>query len=321
VDTTVTVIVLLLIVLTIAFETIKHHIEHSADRNMRPIISSLFGEMTVLGFLSIFTFCVTKLGFFEKISTQLFGEEEEEALLETFEFVHYMLFFVMVFFVISVLTLVGGAKKTEKTWSTMDRACRDAHYLMALDDLESRDESRNPGKSGWFVYFAQSVLLPTCFRSKSKDYRKSLSLFRGLRSEFVLERSLVAPFSPNATNHVEEDFNYGQYLGICLGHELAHVVHVNLLTWVFFAILTVLLYGVVMALDNQITVRCGRDADIEETNFHLTHCFIFSIKDLRLGLGCYGVAIGYGREHFRLSHCVPTSKLDCSISIQFNTLQ
>jgi hypothetical protein len=318
-DTTVTLIVLLLIVLTIAFEAIKEHIEESADRNMRPIIASLFGEMTVLGFLSIFTFCVTKLGFFEKISTQLFGEEEEEALLETFEFVHYMLVFVMVFFVVSVLTLVGGAEKTEKTWSTMDKACRDSEYLRVLDDLESNDESRNEEESGWLIYFAKLVLLPSCFRSKSKDYRKSLSLFRGLRSEFVLERSLVAPYTPNATNHVEEDFNYGQYLSICLGHELAHVVHVNLLTWVLFALLTLLLYGVAMAVANRITVSCrcrrqGRKGISPP-------CFFFYMKDLRLGMGGYGVATGYSGELLRLSHCVPTSKFNCSTVVQFGANQ
>lgn len=263
-NSAVTWIVLLLIVLTIAFESIKEHIEESADRNMRPIIASLFGEMTVLGFLSIFTFCVTKLGFFETISTKVFGEEEEEELLETFEFVHYMLFFVMVFFVISVLTLVAGAENTEVMWSKMDKACRDRDYLRVLDDIESNDESRNEGESGWLRYFIQSLLLPSCFRSKSKDFRKRLSLFRGLRFEFVLERSLVAPYTPNATNHVEEDFNYGQYLSICLGHELAHVVHVNLLTWVFFALLTLLLHGVTMALSNRILVSIVDVADILE---------------------------------------------------------
>jgi hypothetical protein len=85
---TVTVIVLLLIVLKIAFEKAKEHIEESADHNMKPIIGSLLGEMTVLGFLSNSTYCVTQLGFFEHISTSLFREEEE--LQETFEFVHYI---------------------------------------------------------------------------------------------------------------------------------------------------------------------------------------------------------------------------------------
>ena len=48
-------IVLTLISLTILFEKFKHAMEHSAGRVLRPIVDALFGELTVLGFLSIIT--------------------------------------------------------------------------------------------------------------------------------------------------------------------------------------------------------------------------------------------------------------------------
>eukprot|EP00978_Attheya_sp_CCMP212_P029010 scaffold101679_cov64-Attheya_sp.AAC.1 len=78
-------VVLVLILLTIAFERIKESIEESVDRSMLPIIESLFGEMTVLGFLSVFTLVVTKAGVFETISVHFFGEEEHQLVLELFE--------------------------------------------------------------------------------------------------------------------------------------------------------------------------------------------------------------------------------------------
>ena len=79
---------LVLIALTIAFEWGKEYIHESADVHMKEIIDSMFGEMTILGFLSVVTFCITKTGYFEYLSKKLFGAEEEEALLELFEFVH-----------------------------------------------------------------------------------------------------------------------------------------------------------------------------------------------------------------------------------------
>ena len=54
---------------------------------MGPIIEVLFGTVTVLGFLALFTFCVTKTGFFEVLSIRSFWEEREEEPIELFELV------------------------------------------------------------------------------------------------------------------------------------------------------------------------------------------------------------------------------------------
>ena len=115
-DSSISTIVLLLIALTLAFEYGKESIEESADRNMEPIIQGLFGELTVLGFLSMVTFCVTKMGLFDELGAYLFGEGEGEELLEIFESVHFMLFFIMVFFVINVLVLMRGSKLQSYKW-------------------------------------------------------------------------------------------------------------------------------------------------------------------------------------------------------------
>jgi len=92
VSPTVTFLVMVLILMTILFEKGKDAMIEAADRDTRPIIDSLFGEMTVLGFLSLFTFCLAQTGVFPQISVALFGKGEEGELLEIFEFVHYMLF-------------------------------------------------------------------------------------------------------------------------------------------------------------------------------------------------------------------------------------
>jgi hypothetical protein len=243
-------IILLLIFLTIAFETAKEHIEESADRNMKPIIGSLFGEMTVLGFLSIFTFCVTQLGYFTQLSIHMFGEGEEEALLELFEAVHYMLFFIMVSFVASVLKLVSGAEQMEKNWLTMNAACCDVEYMTKLDDAMEGDQPSN--KLGWISHLCQALF--PCSKGSVQTFRSNLRLFRGIRHEFVLERHLVPPFAPHATNGVEEDFDVGRYLSICLGHTLGHAVHLNHATWLFLAFLTVNFFGVGIAISDQIAV-------------------------------------------------------------------
>lgn len=246
-DSAVAVIVFFLIALTIFFEYGKESMEEAADRTMKPVIQGLFGELTVLGFLSMVTFFVTKMGWFSKLSQHLFGEEDKEELLETFEFVHYMLFFIMVFFVINVLVLVYGGQAMEKTWWLYDTACRDAKYMAQLDSLSSPGISKTT-----YVQYLCETFFPC--RSTTRRLRSELQLFRGLRQEFVLERSVKPPFAPHATNQVEDDLNFGRYLSICLGHELAHMVHLSYYTWIFLGAVTLAFYGIALSLDNSMEV-------------------------------------------------------------------
>ena len=247
-DITVAVIVLLLIILTILFEEIKEHVEHSAPTNMKPIIGSLFGELTVLGFLSIFTFCVTKLGFFEQLSVQIFGHEEEEELLEMFESVHYMLFFVMVFFVIGVLGLVRRAKDVERKWRMMNRACQNSEYMNQVYAMPNSDHPKT-----YFGFLCDSIK-PNC--NSQKSFVRDLKLFAANRTEFLLERSLSPPFEPHSNNtngkqNLPKDFHFGRYLSINLAHTLQHSVHIQKRTWATFGVLTIIICGLLWGVENE----------------------------------------------------------------------
>jgi len=248
-STAVMAIVLLLILLTIAFEWIKEKVEETADANMKPILESLFGEMTVLGFVSVFSFIVTKLGFFESLSIKVFGESEREELVEIFEAVHYSLFFVMVFFVLEVLLLVSDAMHAQGLWLEMNRACTDPEYMNTL--YRKRSKEINSSFRLKFRRFSSYVSFLPHFQSKTDELMDELLLFSGLREEFILERSVEPPFDPaNSINRAPDDFNFGRYLAICLGDCLAQFVEVELPVWFFFMASTVLFYGLVIAVGN-----------------------------------------------------------------------
>lgn len=87
---TIVFIVLVLILLTLMFEAIKEHLEESISEDMEIILEKLFGELTVLGFLSMVTFMVSKAGIMGALSEKIFENEEE--LLEYFEYVAYSQF-------------------------------------------------------------------------------------------------------------------------------------------------------------------------------------------------------------------------------------
>ncbi|CAB9508822.1 Troponin C, isoform 1 [Seminavis robusta] len=247
-DTTVTVIVLFLIALTICFEEIKESIEEAADREMMPVIEGLFGELTVLGFLSVCTFCVTKLGWFTLLSEKLFGDDEEEELLETFELVHYMLFFIMVFFGINVLVLVKDAEHMKRTWWIYNRACRDDAYMAEMNAILA-SHSKSEEKTTFLRYLGREM---TPFRESKRKLRSELQLFRGLRHEFVVERSLDPPFLPHEQNLVPDEFDFGRYLCVCMYHELGHIVHLQIHTWVILGVITAIFWMIALVVEDQL---------------------------------------------------------------------
>ena len=152
------------------------------------------------------------------------------------EFVHYMLFFIMIFFVMLVMLLVYDAKKTEDIWWQYDRACRNSNYISQAKEVMQRQQ-----------------LGPS---SNVSTYVTDLLLFHSIRNEFVLERIPTEPFTPTVEEHrvSHTDFNFGRYLGICLGHSLAHSVHLNNVTWTFFGGMTILFYIILLLLDNNMEV-------------------------------------------------------------------
>ncbi|KAI2491942.1 Ca2-binding protein [Fragilaria crotonensis] len=247
-DATVTCIVLLLIVLTIVFEFSKEHLEEHATRNLRPLVDKLFGEMTVLGFLSVVTFCITQAGWFTVLSEKLFGEDNE--LLEIFEFVHFTIFFIMISFVLQVLVLVAAAMETEQEWLDMDQAARDTENTNQRTHGDKLSQNSEPR----IRPFGDFVGLLPCFRNGTAQRKEDFLLFQALRNEFLLERSPHYPFHPAPEEiRVVDDFNFGRYLGINQGSLLAHVVEVSIITWTFFGFLTVIYFFFVIAVNGNVT--------------------------------------------------------------------
>mmetsp|Transcript_27740 Transcript_27740/g.77726 ORF Transcript_27740/g.77726 Transcript_27740/m.77726 type:complete len:788 (+) Transcript_27740:417-2780(+) len=283
--TTTTAIVLMLIIMTIAFEKAKHHIEHTVDRNLKPITESMFGELTVLGFLSIFTFCVTKMGFFTILSEKLFGEEE--ALLEEFEYVHYFLFFIMVFFVTLVMILVQEAKALETAWFGMDRACLDRPYIEKLQSewtaLCASDGGSRRRRGTTILSHLGDALVPFYFSKTSKRIKgiEDQLLFERVRREFILERSPKEPFEPAPEEHrVPGDFHFGRYLSIWLGKTLAHSIHVGEITWGVFALLTLAIYGVLEIIDDRVYTFAWVWAGLGWLMFLLSTMFDFHLLQI-----------------------------------------
>ena len=244
--TTVVSIVLVLILLTVLFEFSKEHLEESVNDDMDIILEKLFGELTVLGFLSIITFCVTQTGLIKIMSEKIYEDEEE--LLEFFEYVHYTIFFIMISFVFQVIVLLREASETEKQWLEMDKACRghQTDWAPTADEIKATAEV---DKTYWYTRFFPLL------RNKEQETVKDRVLYQTLRNEFILDRGYDYPFEPAPQDkRVSDNFNFGRYLALAQTHGLMHVVEVQKYTWAWFAAGTLAYYCLAVAVQENVNV-------------------------------------------------------------------
>ena len=227
-STVVMIISILLILLTIGFEKMEISIENRAEEAMKPIIDSLFGEMTVLGFLSVFTFVLGEIPAFTRLSVMLFNESN--TLMEILEFVHYTIFFVMIFFVLEVLILLKMGEESATKWMKMDRIYQNSH-IMKNEDTNSR--------LGRYM-----------MKDLSNEMVDDQPYFNALRTEFMLGRSPDSLKPAEIEHRLLREFNFGLYLSKVMLKMLQDVVDLHAFTWVFFALFSVVVYGVNMLSGN-----------------------------------------------------------------------
>ena len=259
VSPSVTILLVILIGLTILFERMKEYLLDLSTKDTKPIIQSMFGELTVLGFLSLFTFCLSTTGILSEVSTLIFNEHEE--LQEMLEFVHYMLFFIMIFFVSIVLMLVQGTKNIATKFRLYESATRDKSYIQKVKSYAIStnlieefyyDNQSFHSTTSWTRYIRSRFCRSHHHKNPTKLFVKNLLLYTGTRKEFILERSTEYPYRPRPTNSVPEDFNFGRYLTICYSHTLARVVEVNITTWSFFGCYSVLYFFVLSYVTDKV---------------------------------------------------------------------
>jgi calmodulin len=77
-------------------------------------------------------------------------------------------------------------------------------------------------------------------------------IFHALREEFIKNRKVGTFEVDDEAERIPRDFNYGRYLGICMGKTLAHVVEVDWVTWSCIGLFAAFFYGLMLACRDNI---------------------------------------------------------------------
>jgi len=233
------VLITILIVMSTLFEVVKDWINEGTSEKMKPVVEVLFSEMTVLGFLSLVTFCISKMGVLSDISQAVFYDVEDGGgwLEELLESVHYDLFLVMVLFIAQTLALIRLGTQSEKEWSDMDKTFADfkaleqqRQILKAVLSLEQYPQ--------WWQF------------EERKRIQKAYALFEhgSLKKEFLRGRRVNTPFEVHDEDkHLPPTFDYSEYLTICLSKFMANIIEMSIHTWLFMEAFLILFYAIMFA--------------------------------------------------------------------------
>ncbi|KAH8045864.1 Ca2-binding protein [Aureococcus anophagefferens] len=129
-----------LVVATIFFERTQEWMIEVSVPTMKPVVRQTFAEITVLGFLSIVTLVLEKVGFLDFLAIEIFGDddESEETLEDLVEDAHYTLFLVMIVFIILVMAMVFMGNHLSRLWTSLDRYCVVQYWGMRVEFLKDR---------------------------------------------------------------------------------------------------------------------------------------------------------------------------------------
>lgn len=207
---------------------------------MKPILNSLFAELTLLGFIGLLLFLVFRMEAVSELSVELLGEESE--LQELSEVVHMALFLVMVLFLATDLTLVYFGVQAERTWHDLEE--------QRLDKRQCDREQKILHKNIFVIGLHGQMAFGTAIGCK-------LGMHAFIRERFVtqeIEREeevqiksgkMASPSANGRRNTVvrelvknmDEHFDFAEYLSARLGHILAEIVEVPIPTWAVLEVL------------------------------------------------------------------------------------
>jgi len=238
------VLITVLLMMSSFFEYMKDLIIESTSEKMKPVMEVLFSEMTVLGFLSLVTFCISKAGVLSDISQIVFSDVEDGKgwLVELLEAVHYDLFLVMVLFIIQTLALIQLGVRSEKEWFEMDNTFS-KFELVDSERNKIRDSLDTKTAPQWWEF------------PKKANLQKAYALFEhgSLKKEFLRGRGVMPPFEPQEeTSHLPPNFDYSQYLTICLSKFMANIIEMNVRTWMLLEVFLVFFYILMAASESNI---------------------------------------------------------------------
>jgi hypothetical protein len=264
------VVVSLIVAISVAFEKMQEWLEDHIMEVLEPVLKSIFGELTILGFIGLIMFFVTKFGkhgldvavcndesgwFKENHETcprnetnedQWSGECPENPLIELTETAHMILFFVMVLFLIQSIMLILMGMSHIRAWKRYEDLCVTHTMPRALVEQRKahvayeRDAGACAKKCGYYYVFCSCLSKHSRGHALRADFIEKTEFLRyhALRTAFIKSYNTNAIEKGNNDHNLEGDFDFAEYSVKVLAEKLGEIVELTpenwMVIWVIF---------------------------------------------------------------------------------------
>merc|ERR1711959_157963 len=191
-----------------------------------PIVTSIFSELTVLGFLAMLCFLIVKFGL-SHVSLMVFGdeagtpehEENKEKLTEMLESIHMIIFLVMVIFIFEALGMIYVSDLESEKFQEYEGEVLTLHQRLNLVGRwkKMNEDENKPGAMALFFGWSSSA----------REYNKTQAIVR-----FMLMRQEFINDEANEDNALKRDFRFHMYLTKVMGERLGHMIELPWSQWV-----------------------------------------------------------------------------------------
>jgi Ca2+-binding EF-hand superfamily protein len=212
-----------LVAVSILFESLTELLRESADELNMPFVSSVFSELTTLGFIGLLLFVVSQLDVLPHVSLAYLGEPEK--LQETIEELHMGLFFIIIIFLVLCCALLRLGIRAQKEWREFECGATDlpsvvAEFVVATEPPRSWHHALS--LSRWRrASRAWREIVYVSLRQRFLDFRSN-------HPNPVVARRLAKAFQLNP----EIPFPFNEYLSIISGEVMARLIEIDWKTWV-----------------------------------------------------------------------------------------
>lgn len=215
---------------SVIFETCKEVIMHNTPETMTVVVDKFFGELATLGFIGTLAFVFTT-GFaghpsaLGHISFWFMGDDE--LLIHEFEIVHFLIFFVMVFFVSAVLVILQIAVNQKRVWDSYEET-----YLLAKKATGPLAESK----------MLKMMDIPDELTEVSGSVTSEYTKSRQVReAEFIRFRQRFLQ-DVDCPVEMPEDFEFAGYLTMMSAKILAEIVEIEVWDWTILWVLMFIIF-------------------------------------------------------------------------------
>eukprot|EP01129_Flabellula_baltica_P005799 TRINITY_DN2125_c0_g2_i2.p1 TRINITY_DN2125_c0_g2~~TRINITY_DN2125_c0_g2_i2.p1 ORF type:complete len:476 (-),score=68.07 TRINITY_DN2125_c0_g2_i2:810-2237(-) len=198
-----------IIFFSVGMEILKEIVEEKAFESMKNVISALWGELAVVGILSLTTFVLGTYNIFYEFSNETFGDPE--FIDHEIHVLHLFLFLVFIIFVIEIVVLLIFGRISIKQWEDYELDC----------------------------YYSGDKIIKSFINRGSVEDRAKMYYF-------LMRKEFIRPRDPTQ-EQLSLSFNFGLYLSMIYGHKLSKIVNLHPIVWIATLVLFIFGYALSFA--------------------------------------------------------------------------